>query len=372
MIVSFYPLLLIIKKITCKCVSKIIKNKDSYYNVILDKNYFTTKLIHLFSALYLMLWGDISEKSGVIADFIVRAKDLVINTYIVVTITLLILAIINIAVDIYKYKPTAIQTPIELHAQIVRIFITICAILSILSLVLGISISSLFTGIGAAAALLTFVFKDTVLGILASLQLTFQNIIKVGDWVTLPTYNADGNIEKITITVVVIRNFDNTYTTVPTYGFLTTGVKNWRAMFILGGRRIKRAIILDIDTIKISNQQHLNKMQSLSCMQRLVNDNNSLFDAKNNIANVTIFRHYINQYLRHHQQIHQEGFTFLVRQLDPTPHGLPIEIYVFTKDTNWTSYEAIQADIFEHLLGVMSHFDLRSFQCITNDYHPTD
>lgn len=166
----------------------------------------------------------------------------------------------------------------------------VSAILAIFSLVIGISISSLFTSLGAAAALLTFVFKDTLLGLIASLQVTFQNIIQVGDWVTLPQYNADGDIQKITITVVVIRNFDNTYTTVPTSAFLTTGVKNWRSMFEMGGRRIKRAISLDMSTIKICTQKELDAIKKLPYMLEFAAENTTLFDQESQTTNLTMFR----------------------------------------------------------------------------------
>ena len=266
--------------------------------------------------------------------------------------------------EIYNKTRYSKRVAIELHIHIAKIVIVTCTTLSVLSLLLGVSISSLFTSIGAAAALLTFVFKDTVLGLVSSLQLTFLNIIRVGDWVTLPQYNADGNIEDITITVVTIRNFDKTYTTVPISAFLTTGVKNWRAMFESGGRRIKRALNIDITTITICKDKDLVLIKKLSTFKNLIKEKPVLFEANNGITNVSLFRYYIEEYLKSHQQIHNEGFTFLVRQLSPTENGLPVELYVFTKDTNWINYESIQADIFDHLIGIMPIFNLKIFQNI--------
>jgi miniconductance mechanosensitive channel len=311
-----------------------------------------------------MFWGDVFDKSDLMSSVVVRIKDVGITIYLIFAISTFLLALLNIAADIYKTKAVSKRVPIGLHTQIVKIVIVICAILTTFSLVMGVSISSLFTSIGAAAALLTFVFKDTVLGLMASIQLTFQDIIKVGDWVTLPSYNADGDIEKITITVVTIRNFDKTFTTVPTYAFLTTGVRNWRAMFQAGGRRIKRAISLDMDTIKICDQKVLNKFSKMPCMKELVKSDPAIFDGKNSIANITMFRKYIEQYLKVHKDIHNDGFSSMVRQLAPTPNGVPIEIYVFTKETRWANHEAIQADIFDHLLGIMPEFELRAFQTV--------
>jgi len=238
-------------------------------------------------------------------------KDIAITTYIIFAITSFLLVIINISVDFYNVRKLTKKIAVELHTQILKIIIVTCAILAFLALVLGISISSLFTSIGAAAALLMLVFKDTVLGLITSLQLTFQNIIQVGDWVTLPQYNADGDIQKITISVVVIRNFDNTYTTVPTSAFLTTGVKNWRPMFELGGRRIKRAISLDMDTIKICDQNELDIIKKMPYMSMLVKEKSQLFSAESQATNLSMFRHYVTQYLESNQKIHKEGFTFL-------------------------------------------------------------
>lgn len=364
MIVAFYPLLFITKRVVSPGVNKIAKLKGENYEEIINRHHLTARLVHLFIAFYLMFWGDVFDKSELMSAAAVRAKDTIVTIYLIFSISTFLLAVINIGTDMYKTKAVSKRVPIGLHTQIIKIIIVVCAILTTLSLVMSVPISSLFTSIGAAAALLTFVFKDTVLGLMASVQLTFQDIIKVGDWVTLPSYNADGDIEKITITVVVIRNFDKTSTTVPTYAFLTTGVRNWRAMFQAGGRRIKRSISLDMDTIKICDQKALDKFRKMPCMKELASANKELFDAKKSVANITMFRKYIEQYLNANENIHTEGFTFMVRQLDPTSTGVPLELYIFTKDTTWVNYEAVQADIFDHLLGIMPEFELKAFQTI--------
>lgn len=363
MIVAFYPLLFIAKRLIFPSMNKIAKRKGDNYEEIINNHQLTRRLIHLFIALYLMFWGDVFDKSKLVSEVILRGKFFVVTLYLIFAIATFFLALVNIGADIYKTKEVSRRVPIVLHTQIIKTVVIICALLTTISTVLGISISALFTSIGAAAALLTFVFKDSVLGLMASIQLTFQDIIRVGDWVTLPSYNADGNIEKITITVVVIRNFDKTYTTVPIYAFLTTGVKNWRAMFQSGGRRIRRAITLDVDTVKICSQTNLNKFKKMPYMHNLAKATPELFDAKNSIVNITMFRKYIEQYLKANDNIHQEGgFTFLVRQLDPTQHGIPIQLYIFTKDTKWTNHEEIQADIFDHLFGIIHEFELKIFQ----------
>ena len=358
MVIFLYPFLISAKTVVLPGISKLIGYKSKKYAEILHKKNLSGRIIKVFFALYLEFWSDLLDQSNLINNVIIKIKDVVITTYVIFAITSLILAIINATADLYNVRELNRKIAIELHTQILRIFVVVSAILAIFSLVIGISISSLFTSLGAAAALLTFVFKDTLLGLIASLQVTFQNIIQVGDWVTLPQYNADGDIQKITITVVVIRNFDNTYTTVPTSAFLTTGVKNWRPMFEMGGRRIKRAISLDMSTVKICTQKELNAIKKLPYMLE--------FAEENQTTNLTMFRHYIGQYLKNNKNIHQEGFTFLIRTLDPTPNGIPIEIYVFTKDTKWLNYEEVQASIFEHLLGILPIFKLKAFQAISS------
>ena len=364
MVIAFYPLLVIIKRLILPSVGKIVDKRNINYTKIFAKHNLSKHAVWLFVAIYLMLWGDFLNKSDLMSAAMVRIKDMVLDIYIVITITSLLLTLMDITVDLYKSKQKSVKIAIGLHMNILKLVVTICSVLSIFSLILSIPISSLFTSLGAAAALLTFVFKDTVLGLLASLQLTFQNIIQVGDWVTLPQYNADGDIKKITITVVVIRNFDGTYTTVPTSAFLLTSVKNWRQMFEEGGRRIKRSISLDMDTIKICDQESLNVLKKMPTMLALAKESPELFNTKAEKTNISMFRYYIEQHLRSNQGIHQEGFTFLVRELDPTPTGIPIELYVFTKDTRWANYETIQADIFDHLLGVLPKFGLKAFQTI--------
>ena len=364
MVISFYPFFLITKNVLLPVMSKLVKVKDKLYTQLFRKHKLSNQLIKGFLAIYMAFWADIFDKSNLMTNITTKIKDVVITAYIIFTITSLILTLINITADLYNNRGLNKKVAIELHTQILRIFVVICAILAIFSLVVGISISSLFTSIGAATALLTFVFKDTVLGLIASLQVTFQNIIQVDDWVTLPQYNADGDIVKITITVVVIRNFDKTYTTVPTSAFLATGVKNWRPMFESGGRRIKRSISVDMDTIKICTPEELTSIKKLPYMSNLAKENEELFENKNQKTNLSMFRYYVGECLKDNKNIHKDGFTSLVRTLDPTPNGIPLELYIFTTDTNWVNYEEIQSNIFEHLLGALPFFKLKAFQSV--------
>lgn len=367
MLVAFYPGLLVLRKLLLPGAIKLAGKRNSTYSEIAQKHNLSKHVILVFSALYFMFCGQLLEKSFLINSAAIRAKDVVLTIYIIASITTLLLTLMDIAIEVSKVKLVSKRLAIDLHMHIVKIIVVVCAILTVFSLILEVSIASLFTSLGAAAALLTFVFKDTILGLLASLQLTFQNVLQVGDWVTLPQYNADGEIKKITITIVSIRNFDGTYTSVPTSAFLSTGVKNWRQMFESGGRRIKRAISIDMDTIKICDQKTLDSLKKMPCMKNVARENEEYFDSKMGLTNIAMFRHYIDHYLQMNPNIHgKEYFTFLVRQLEPTNTGVPIEIYVFSKDTQWANYENIQSEIFEHLFGIMPMFELRAFQSAIN------
>ncbi len=363
MLAVFFPFLVIIRKLIFPGVNKVSQIRGNDYSNIFESYRVNSKILHIFTVFYIMFWEKLLESGNYLTKTFIKYADIALEVYIIYVVTTTINTFISVSVEMYKTKAVSRRLPLDLHSQILKILINLFAILAVFSLLFGLSISSLFTSLGAAAALLTFVFKDTVLGLLASLQLTYQDIIKVGDWVTLPNYKADGNIEKITITVIKIRNFDQTYTTVPTYAFLTTGVQNWRSMFEKGGRRIKRSISLDMDTISMLNKEQKQSLLEKKFIKNFAKEHQDLVGTEG-VSNATLFRHYINFYLKMHQDIHNDGFTFLVRQLQPKETGLPIELYVFTKNTDWPIYEGIQADIFDHILSVMPEFKLKAFQTV--------
>lgn len=362
MAVCFYPALLIIRKTIAPKLENIIKARYQEYNNIFKKNKLSRHLGFIFLTIYLLFWNSLFDRARIENEIAVQIKDVIIFGSSAFIITFTLLAFINTGVEIYKAQELQKKLPIELYANIVKIFIILCSVLGVLSLVIDISISTLFTSIGAATALLTLIFKDTLLGLFASLQITFENIIQVDDWVTIPKYNIDGRVEKITISVVTIRNPDQTTTTVPTSIFLTTDVKNRRSMIEKGGRRIKRPIIIDIDTIKICDQDTLGKIKRIPYLKQLSEQSPFLFKPENANSNLAIFRHYIEYYLKNHDKIHQDGFLYFVRQLEPSSYGLPLEIYAFTKATDIINYELTQTEIFEHLLAIMPEFGLKAFQ----------
>ena len=233
------------------------------------------------------------------------------------------------------------------------------------------------SGIGAMTAVLMLVFKDTILSLVASVQIASNDMVRLGDWVEMPKLNADGDVIDIALHTVKIRNFDNTITTVPTSKFIDESFKNWRGMSESGARRIKRSIYIDKSTIRFLTDEEVNRFKRFKLLEDYVEKKQEEIRAFNEslggsgedvnwrrMTNIGTLRAYIVNYLRNHPKIDQSR-TLLVRQLAPTPHGLPIELYVFSNDTKWVAYEGIQADIFDHIIALLPEFGLRLFQ------HPT-
>ena len=257
-------------------------------------------------------------------------------------------------------------------AKLIAYFV---GIIVIISLVIGESPLKLFAGLGAMTAVLMLIFKDPILGFVAGIQLSSNNMVGIGDWVDIPQHNASGDILEIGLTTVKVQNFDNTITTVPTQSLINESFKNWRGMQESGGRRIKRSIFLDVNTISFCDQERLERYAKIDYIQDYINAKRAELEEYNashanaqvsiangrRITNIGTFRAYILAYLQNHPQINQR-LTLLVRQLAPSDAGLPLEIYAFSKEKNWHIYETIQADIFDHLLAVAQEFDLKIFQ----------
>jgi miniconductance mechanosensitive channel len=233
----------------------------------------------------------------------------------------------------------------------------------------------LFASLGTLTAVLMLVFKDAILGLTAGIQLTTNKMLAIGDWLEMPKYGADGDVLEITLTTVKVQNWDRTITTIPTYALISDAFKNWRGMSESDGRRIKRSLFLDLNTIRFCDEPLLKRLSRIQLIQEYVDrkkeelaeynkqskvDDSCLVNGRR-MTNVGTFRAYITAYLKRHPMVNQE-MTLLVRQLEPTPKGLPIQIYIFSKEKRWVPYEDIQSDIFDHLLAVLPEFDLRVFQ----------
>src|SRR5690606_21205203 len=284
--------------------------------------------------------------------------------------------------EIYNSFEMARNRPIKGIIQIINLLLYAMALILIIAIILDRSPWFFLSGLGAMTAILLLVFRDTILSLVAGVQLTTNSLIRIGDWIEMPQFAADGDVVDIALHAVRVQNWDKTITVIPTHKFLEHSFKNWRGMQESGGRRIKRAIHIDINTIRFLTDEEIErfgrfallreyiarKKQELEEHNRQKVDDPSVAANVRRLTNVGTFRAYVTQYLRQHPGIRQD-MTFLVRQLQPTGEGLPIEIYVFTNSTKWAVYEGIQADIFDHILAIVPEFGLRVYQTpSSNDF----
>lgn len=352
----------------------ITKSRTTWDDALLHRRVFH-RLSHLAPALLIYLtapwiffvWPDAVETLKLTAVI-----------YMIAAVLFVLDAFLNSVVDVCRTFSFFKKTPIVGFAQVLKIILYILAGIIILGLITDKDPSKIIAGFGAMTAVLLLIFKDAILGFVAGIQLAANRMVQIGDWIAMPKYGADGDVIDITLTTVKVQNWDKTISTIPAYSLISDSFKNWRGMSESGGRRIKRHVNIDISSIRFCDEGMLNKFRNIQYITEYINDKKRQIDEHNKAANVDdsqlvngrrmtnigTFRAYVIAYLKHHPRIHQE-MTFLVRQLEPTPQGLPIEIYVFSNDQVWANYEAIQADIFDHIFAVIPEFGLRVFQTPT-------
>jgi miniconductance mechanosensitive channel len=301
------------------------------------------------------------------------------SAYMIVVVAITIVALLNAANDIYETNPRARQRPIKGFIQLVQLAVMIMGGLLFIAAVLDRSPVLLLSGFGAMTAVLLLVFKDTLLSLVASVQLTAQDMVRVGDWIEVPQFGADGDVVDVELHTIKVQNWDKTITTIPTHRLISDSFKNWRGMSASGGRRIKRALYLDASSIHFLSTDELNRCKRflllndyLAGKEGELSEYNKDFAGASaeqqdvavnmrRLTNIGTFRAYAWRYLKQHPQI-RDDMTLLVRQLQPGPQGIPIELYCFTNTTEWNAYEDIQADIFDHLMAIIPEFGLRLFQ----------
>ena len=238
--------------------------------------------------------------------------------------------------------------------QMLKLAVICIGSIVIISTLVGKNPLAILTGLGAGTAILMLVFRDTIKGFVAGIQLIANDMLRPGDWITVPKYGADGDVIEVTLTTVKVRNWDKTIVTVPPYALINDSFQNWRGMFDTGGRRIKRSINIDMNTVRFCTEEQMNAFRQHSWMEG--------FEATGKEeVNLYVFRHYVEYYLRHHPKVNND-MIMTVRQLQPTAQGMPIELYFFSADTRWLKYEHLQAEVFDHVLAVLPMFDLRVFQ----------
>lgn len=362
----------ITKQIILRIVTSIVKRTHFGWDDVFLKTGVFTRLSHVAPALVVTLLGP--------EFFLTQAKwvrrlETSVNIYLVIIIVLVLYALLDAVVEFFERNDATKGLPVRSLAQSAKLVLVLMTGILVLSLMLSRSPLYFLSGLGALTAVLLLVFKDALLGLVAGIQISSNRMIQIGDWIEMQKYGADGDVIDVGLTTVRVRNWDRTITTVPSYALISEPVKNWRAMHESGGRRIKRSILLDMQTFRFLDEELLRKMLTFKKLReyltkklpeleewnRTLEEDLSVPVNGRRLTNVGCFRAYVTEYLKAHPNIHKD-MTFLVRQLQPTETGLPLEIYVFTTDTRWAIYEGIQADIFDHLLTVVPEFGLRVYQ----------
>lgn len=315
------------------------------------------------------------QKGSEAADILVTCAQLWIMMYALLSLFSLLDVILNLS----QKLPAASQLPLKGIFQGIKLIAAILVGILMISLLIGQSPAILISGLGAMAAVLMLVFKDPILGLVAGIQLSANDMLKLGDWLEMPKYGADGAVIDIGLTTVKVRNWDNTITTIPTWSLVSDSFKNWSGMSASGGRRIKRSISIDATSIHFLDEDERQRLHKAHLLKPYLTTRHQVIDAWNQqldapesvlnhrqMTNIGTFRAYLNEYLRHHPRIRKD-MTLMVRQLAPDDHGLPIEIYAFTNTVVWLEYESIQADIFDHIFAVVEEFGLRIHQSPTGN-----
>ena len=372
-IIFAYILFFVTKKVVLKTISKIFeKTSTTLDDVLINKNVFS-KLPYLIPLVFLYSLRDLLP--------IFKIIDRLFLSLIAIIILISLNALINAVNDVYRKTRFHEKLNIKSYIQLTKLFINVVGVIIITAIIAGKSPVYFLSGLGALTAVLILVFKDTILSLVSSIQITSNNLFKVGDWIEAPQFGADGNVIDIALHSVKVQNWDKTISVIPTNKLINSSFKNWKGMSDSGGRRIKRSIKINMKSIKFCSNEMIEKYKSIDLINNYINtkmenifvynsekniDKNDLLNGRS-LTNVGTFRAYIELYLKNHSKIHKE-MTFLIRQLAPQSDGLPIEIYVFSSDTNWVSYESIQSDIFDHLLAILPEFELEIFQNISGDF----
>ncbi|MDL2309541.1 mechanosensitive ion channel family protein [Parabacteroides sp. OttesenSCG-928-B22] len=362
------------RKVFLRLFAGIAKKTETDWDDIVVERKILDKVIHLIPAIFVYVMLPLVFDEGTTLLYLLTKKICII--YIIAISIRFINSLLSLGSDIYHRRNKG--KSIKGFVQVVQVIIVFLGVIVIIGQLIGEDPTKLIAGLGASAAILSLVFKDTLMGFVAGIQLTANDMLRPGDWITMPKYQADGDVIDVTLNAVKVRNFDNTITTIPPYALVSDSFQNWRGMSDSKGRRIKRSISIDMNSVKFCTEEMLAKFRKISLITDYIDQKEKElreYNEKNHIdnsiiangrrqTNLGIFRAYIESYLRHHPEVSKE-LTCMVRQLQPTETGIPLELYVFLSEKRWIPYEAIQADIFDHILAVISEFELQPFQEIS-------
>ena len=361
---------LIAKKIIVKGIRKLISKMKFANNEIFAQHSVIRRISNIVPAIVIL---NGIKTVPYLTEKIIVLVQMMAQAFIFLTIALAISEFLNIFNLIYQRNPKSHNKPIKGYIQLVKLILYIVCGLMILGTFLNKDIFTLMAGFGAMAAVLMLVFQNTILSLVASVQISSYDMVRIGDWIEMPSLNADGDVIDMSLHTITVQNFDKTLTTIPTNRLVTDTFKNWRGMQQLGARRIKRSIFIDQTSIHFMSDAELEKLKAFLLLNQYLDHkqaeltdfnqqlgNQSVYNSRR-LTNVGTFRAYVELYLKQHSDISQ-NLSLIVRQLQPTSEGLPLEIYAFTTTTVWNSYEKIQSDIFDHLIAIIPEFGLSIYQ----------
>jgi miniconductance mechanosensitive channel len=367
-----YLLDIIFKKILIAILAVLASRTKSSFDDFLVKNKTAKFLAHLIPLLFIYVtvpvilkqfafWEDIFEKG--------------IKTYIILLFLWIVRSVFNALRDYLKHKPKYSDKPIDSYIQVIMIFLWTLGIVSFITIIFEIDKTTFLATFGSISAIIILIFRDTILGFVASISVSVNDMVRIGDWITMEKFGADGDVIEINLATVKVRNFDNTTTTIPTYSLISDSFKNWQGMRISDGRRIKRHILLKASSVRFIEDSELEFFKSIQFLtsyiehRKLDIDNyNQIneFDKSNvlngrNLTNLGLFRKYITEYVQYHTGINKD-MLLMVRHLQPTEKGIPLEVYCFSNDKVWENYEYIMADLFDHIIASAKYFNLEIFE----------
>ncbi|MCF4101681.1 mechanosensitive ion channel family protein [Gillisia sp. M10.2A] len=313
-------------------------------------------------------------------QFMLKLVLFILDIYVIILVVWIFRSLLRTTRNFLKTQDEYSDKPLDSYIQVLMIFIWVVGIMFIFSEITGKSVINFAISLGAASAVLLLIFKDTILGFVASIQVSVNDIVRIGDWITFSKYGADGNVTEINLATVKVQNFDNTFTSIPTYSLISDSFQNWRGMQDSPGRRIKRAVFIKQNSVKFVSSEDLERYKKISLIAPYLEHRQKEIDKYNNTNNINkeipingrnqtnlgIFRKYADAYLQDHSAIHKELYL-IVRHLAPTPQGIPVEILCFSRDKRWENFEYISADIFDHLIAAVPYFDLKLFESPSGD-----
>jgi len=360
------------KIVLVKLFSKFATRTKTNFDDLLVKNKVPRNLGHVFPLLIAL-----EIIPYIFLDFpsFERIAEKGIEVFAIILALWIARSLLNTLKSYFKTLPRLKDKPIDSFIQVFMIFAWVAGFIIAIAIITDTAVWKFLTALGATSAVLILVFKDTILGFVASIQISINDMVRIGDWITFQKYGADGDVIEINLASVKVQNFDNTITTIPTYSLISDSFQNWRGMVESEGRRIKRSLIIKQDSVKFLSNNDVEKLKKIQLISAYIESRQADIEAYNlqneidkelaingrNLTNIGVFRKYINSYLENHSAIN-ENMMIMVRQMDPTPQGIPIQIYAFSSDKRWLNYEYIMSDIFDHSLAAVPFFDLELFE----------